>query len=197
MASMPATISAVSLWPVFEYHLRDSLGVRFAERPAPLRRSADPKMIMRCSTDGASPAASSDNIRRTTEAFSCGSTGRRSTSWPAPTSTRAADPRRQGPSRRGNGTSRRVSRRRACDDLALLTMAAYRTALDAAVGLRSRSCATIGFKAQLAIAPAGAGKTIALHALTLAWTQDGGQVLGLAPLGCRGRCSWRAHRHSR
>jgi hypothetical protein len=34
---------------------------------------------------------------------------------------------------------------------------------------------------QLAIAPAGAGKTTAMRALTLAWTQDGGQVLGLAP----------------
>src|SRR4029453_1184539 len=33
----------------------------------------------------------------------------------------------------------------------------------------------------LAIAPAGAGKTTAMRALTLAWTQDGGQVLGLAP----------------
>jgi ATP-dependent exoDNAse (exonuclease V) alpha subunit len=34
---------------------------------------------------------------------------------------------------------------------------------------------------QLAIAPAGAGKTTAMRALTLAWTQEGGQLLGLAP----------------
>jgi ATP-dependent exoDNAse (exonuclease V) alpha subunit len=34
---------------------------------------------------------------------------------------------------------------------------------------------------QLAVAPAGAGKTTAMRALTLAWTQDGGQVIGLAP----------------
>jgi hypothetical protein len=34
---------------------------------------------------------------------------------------------------------------------------------------------------QLAIAPAGAGKTTAMRALTLAWTNDGGQVIGLAP----------------
>ena len=34
---------------------------------------------------------------------------------------------------------------------------------------------------QLAIAPAGAGKTTAMRALTLAWTQDGGKVIGLAP----------------
>ena len=33
----------------------------------------------------------------------------------------------------------------------------------------------------LACAPVLAGKTTAMRALTLAWTQDGGQVLGLAP----------------
>ena len=38
-----------------------------------------------------------------------------------------------------------------------------------------------GARLQLAIAPAGAGKTTAMRALTLAWTQDGGQVIGLAP----------------
>jgi ATP-dependent exoDNAse (exonuclease V) alpha subunit len=38
-----------------------------------------------------------------------------------------------------------------------------------------------GARLQLAIAPAGAGKTTAMRALTLAWTQDGGQILGLAP----------------
>jgi AAA domain len=40
---------------------------------------------------------------------------------------------------------------------------------------------TSGARLQLAIAPAGAGKTTAMHALTLAWTQDGGQLVGLAP----------------
>jgi ATP-dependent exoDNAse (exonuclease V) alpha subunit len=40
---------------------------------------------------------------------------------------------------------------------------------------------TSGARLQLRIAPAGAGKTTAMHALTLAWTQDGVQVLGLAP----------------
>jgi ATP-dependent exoDNAse (exonuclease V) alpha subunit len=40
---------------------------------------------------------------------------------------------------------------------------------------------TSGARLQLAIAPAGAGKTTAPRALTLAWTQDGGQLLGLAP----------------
>ena len=45
----------------------------------------------------------------------------------------------------------------------------------------SARCAPPGARLQLAIAPAGAGKTTAMRALTLAWTQDGGQVLGLAP----------------
>ena len=45
----------------------------------------------------------------------------------------------------------------------------------------SGRCAPPGARLQLAIAPAGAGKTTAMRALTLAWTEDGGQVLGLAP----------------
>jgi hypothetical protein len=40
---------------------------------------------------------------------------------------------------------------------------------------------TSGARLQLAIAPAGAGKTTAMRALALAWTEDGGQLLGLAP----------------
>lgn len=41
--------------------------------------------------------------------------------------------------------------------------------------------ATSGRRLQLAIAPAGAGKTTAMHALTRAWTAGGGTVVGLAP----------------
>jgi ATP-dependent exoDNAse (exonuclease V) alpha subunit len=40
---------------------------------------------------------------------------------------------------------------------------------------------TSGARLQLGIAPAGAGKTTAMRALALAWTQDGGLVIGLAP----------------
>jgi hypothetical protein len=66
-------------------------------------------------------------------------------------------------------------------DLALLEMAANRTALDPGQASLVRQMCTSGARVQLAIAPAGAGKTTAIRALTLAWTQDGGQVLGLAP----------------
>ena len=66
-------------------------------------------------------------------------------------------------------------------DLASLEMAANGTALDAGQASLVRRMCTSGARLQLAIAPAGAGKTTAMRALTLAWTQDGGQVLGLAP----------------
>jgi conjugative relaxase-like TrwC/TraI family protein len=66
-------------------------------------------------------------------------------------------------------------------DLALLEMAANRTALDAGQASLVRQMCTSGARLQLAIAPAGAGKTTAMRALTLAWSQDCGQVIGLAP----------------
>ena len=66
-------------------------------------------------------------------------------------------------------------------DLALLEMAANGAALDPGQATLVREMCTSGSRMQLAIAPAGAGKTTAMHALTLAWTRDGGQVLGLAP----------------
>ena len=66
-------------------------------------------------------------------------------------------------------------------DLALLEMAANGTALDAGQAALVRQMCTSGARLQLAIAPAGAGKTTAMRALTSAWTQDGGEVIGLAP----------------
>jgi hypothetical protein len=66
-------------------------------------------------------------------------------------------------------------------DLALLEMAANDTALDTGQASLVRQMCTSGARLRLAIAPAGAGKTTAMRALTVAWTEDGGQVLGLAP----------------
>jgi conjugative relaxase-like TrwC/TraI family protein len=74
-----------------------------------------------------------------------------------------------------------ASAEQAAVDLALLEMAANGTALDAGQTSLVRQMCTSGARLQLAIAPAGAGKTTAMRALTLAWTQEGGQVLGLAP----------------
>jgi conjugative relaxase-like TrwC/TraI family protein len=59
-------------------------------------------------------------------------------------------------------------------DLALLEMAANGTALDAGQAAMVRQMCTSGARLQLAIAPAGAGKTTAMRALTMAWTEDMG-----------------------
>jgi len=66
-------------------------------------------------------------------------------------------------------------------DLALLEMAANGSALDVGQASLIRQMCTSGARLQLGIAPAGAGKTTAMRALALAWTQDGGHIIGLAP----------------
>jgi hypothetical protein len=66
-------------------------------------------------------------------------------------------------------------------ELALLEQAANGITLDAGQAALVRSMSMSGARLQLAIAPAGAGKTTALHALTRAWIDSGGDVLGLAP----------------
>jgi conjugative relaxase-like TrwC/TraI family protein len=66
-------------------------------------------------------------------------------------------------------------------DLALLEMAANGSVLDAGQASLVRQMCTSGARLQLGIAPAGAGKTTAMRALALAWSQDGGQVIGVAP----------------
>src|SRR5215218_6609658 len=60
-------------------------------------------------------------------------------------------------------------------------MAANGSVLDAGQASLVRQMCTSGVRLQLAIAPAGAGKTTAMRALALAWTQDGGHLIGLAP----------------
>ena len=66
-------------------------------------------------------------------------------------------------------------------ELALLEQTANGITLDIGQAALVRSMSTSGALLQLAIAPAGAGKTTALRALTRAWIDSGGQVLGLAP----------------
>lgn len=68
-----------------------------------------------------------------------------------------------------------------CVDLALLESAANGVKLNAGQTLLVREMATSGARLQLAIAPAGSGKTTAMRALSQAWTEGGGTVLGLAP----------------
>ena len=66
-------------------------------------------------------------------------------------------------------------------ELALLESAANGNALDAGQAALVRSMCTSGARLQLAIAPAGAGKTTAMRTLARAWTDSGGHVVGLAP----------------
>jgi conjugative relaxase-like TrwC/TraI family protein len=66
-------------------------------------------------------------------------------------------------------------------DLALLEMAANGRALDTGQASLVWQMCTSGSRLQLAIAPAGAGKTTAMRALALAWSQDGGHMIGLTP----------------
>jgi conjugative relaxase-like TrwC/TraI family protein len=66
-------------------------------------------------------------------------------------------------------------------ELALLESAANGNALDAGQAALVRAMCTSGARLQLAIAPAGAGKTTATSTLARAWTDGGGRVLGLAP----------------
>ncbi|WP_141845267.1 MobF family relaxase [Humibacillus xanthopallidus] len=66
-------------------------------------------------------------------------------------------------------------------ELALLESTANGATLNAGQTALVRGMASSGARLQLAIAPAGAGKTTALRALATAWANGGGHVIGLAP----------------
>ncbi|WP_345207195.1 MobF family relaxase [Fodinibacter luteus] len=66
-------------------------------------------------------------------------------------------------------------------DLALLEQAANGSTLNPGQTALVTGMATSGHRLQLAIAPAGTGKTTAMRALAASWVEDGGTVLGLAP----------------
>ncbi|WP_116451572.1 MobF family relaxase [Blastococcus litoris] len=66
-------------------------------------------------------------------------------------------------------------------ELALLETAANGGQLNPGQAQLVRELAGSGARVQLAVAPAGAGKTTSLAVLSRAWTAGGGRVLGLAP----------------
>jgi DNA primase catalytic core len=66
-------------------------------------------------------------------------------------------------------------------DVALLESTANRVELNPGQVQLVRELATSGTRVQLALAPAGTGKTTALRALSAAWRAGGGNVVGLAP----------------
>jgi len=77
-------------------------------------------------------------------------------------------------------TDGRVTSSRAVD-MALLETAANGVELNPGQAALVRELATSGARLQVALAPAGTGKTTAMSALARAWTEDGGHVVGLAP----------------
>ncbi|WP_131104480.1 MobF family relaxase [Ornithinimicrobium sufpigmenti] len=73
---------------------------------------------------------------------------------------------------------------RACEqdiDMALLESVANGVAFNAGQAALVKGMAASGARLQLAIAPAGSGKTTAMRALARAWESSGGTVVGLAP----------------
>ena len=90
-------------------------------------------------------------------------------------------------------------------DLALLESTANGVELNPGQVQMVRELAGSGARVQLALAPAGTGKTTAMRVLTRAWTSvpaeggTGGTVVGLAPSAGRGRGAARGdrdrHRH--
>ncbi|MCF6506690.1 toprim domain-containing protein [Blastococcus sp. MG754426] len=79
----------------------------------------------------------------------------------------------------GRGEGRRADP--ATVELALLESTANGAELNPGQAQLVRELACSGARMQLALAPAGAGKTTALATLARTWTADGGTVLGLAP----------------
>jgi DNA primase catalytic core len=65
--------------------------------------------------------------------------------------------------------------------IALAEATANGTVLNAAQAAMVRELATSGARLQLALAPAGTGKTTALEVLARAWRDTGGTIIGLAP----------------
>ena len=66
-------------------------------------------------------------------------------------------------------------------EVTLTSSAALGLELNEAQAAMVRDLATSGSLVQLALAPAGTGKTTAMKVLAEAWTQGGGHVIGLAP----------------
>jgi conjugative relaxase-like TrwC/TraI family protein len=84
----------------------------------------------------------------------------------------------------------RVDGRRANEpaiEMALLETIANGLVLNDGQARFMRELATSGARVQLALAPAGTGKTTALRVLARAWREDAGDVIGLAPSAAAAR----------
>jgi conjugative relaxase-like TrwC/TraI family protein len=101
----------------------------------------------------------------------------------------APDFGRRAATRRDRGPHRRPGPRRRNGGVGAAGISREREPLDAGQAALVRAMCTSGARLQLAIAPAGAGKTTAMRTLARAWPDSGGQVHGLAPSPPRPRNS--------
>ena len=185
-ASIVATLEARrSTWQV--WHVRAEAQRRVRHRPADLAVRDVDAVVGLLVDEVLEPAARYASPTRATGSRSrrsCGAgTTPASTRCTAPTTTPpprvlAAEQRLLAAAGRLDGADRRHRRR---STLALLESAANGVTLNAGQAALVRGMATSGARLQLAIAPAGAGKTTALRALATAWANGGGRVIGLAP----------------
>jgi conjugative relaxase-like TrwC/TraI family protein len=95
------------------------------------------------------------------------------------TSTRILDAERRLVAAAGRRDGQAITT--AAVDVALLEATANGVSLNAGQIALVREMSTSGARLQLAIAPAGTGKTIAMRSLAAAWRHGGGTVIGLAP----------------
>ena len=72
-------------------------------------------------------------------------------------------------------------------EVALLEATANGLSLNDGQAAFVRELATSGSRCQLALAPAGTGKTTALQVLTRAWVEDGGDIVAVAPSAAAAR----------
>lgn len=101
------------------------------------------------------------------------------------TSTRVLEAERSVLQAAGRSDGRRLESQEV--DLALLESTANGVELNPGQAEMVRSLATSGRRVQLALAPAGSGKTTAMKVLSRAWSDSGGTVLALAPSAAAAR----------
>jgi conjugative relaxase-like TrwC/TraI family protein len=180
-----ATVAASETYnTALEHRLRDRLGVRFAARPdmdpgkRPVREivGVDPVLNQRWSSRR---ALIKDRQGELTAQF------QRDHGRP-PTPVEALQLAQQATleTRNPKHEPRSLAEQRAAWDAQAVEALGGPDLVHAMINRQAalvRAMCTSGARLQLAIAPAGAGKTTAMSTLARAWSDDGGQVLGLAP----------------
>ena len=171
-----------STWQVWHVHAEAQRQVRAAPAPAgPGRAGSSTCWSPRCSGTGRCRLARPDDgiiepaaLRRPdgTSVYTVAGSDLFTSTRSSPPSSGSSPP---------PAATTAAQYRPAAVDVALLEMTANGVTLNAGQAALVRQMATSGARLQLAIAPAGTGKTTAMQALAAAWTEAGGKVVGLAP----------------